>query len=370
MKPYFSIFFLAFFSLGFAQEKTDFSKNFNSFQLDYFYGNILEQSGAEHLITGHPEGFLATWNKRSFGKKLWEQHFNYPDIGFTFGYQDFKNESLGKLYAAYAHYNFYFFNRQSKNKLVLGFGFGLSYITNPYNRITNNKNIAIGSHLNSSTYLKLNYQRENIIKNIGLQAGFTFIHASNASLKAPNKGINTYGFNVGLNYNLNSEEPTLIDSIDKKSYREPIHFNANLYTGVNESDFINTGLHPFMVVSLFADKRLNRKTALQFGAELHLHNYLKEHIRFKYIFNGDVTRTNFPDWKRTSLFVGHELFINKISIVTQIGYYLYAPKILNETIYERVAMKTYFGKSFFASLGIKVHLVNAESLEFGIGYRF
>lgn len=365
MKKIILTFFLISVLHSFSQEES-----VNYLQLDYFYGNILPQNGTEHLITGHPKSLLITWNKRSFGEKLWEQHYNYPDIGITFGYQDFKNQYLGELYAAYAHYNFYFFNRKSKNKLVLGFGIGLGYITNPYNKITNNKNITLGTHLNSSSYLKLFYQRENIIKNIGLQTGFTFIHASNASFRAPNKGINTYGFNVGLNYNLNSRKQIFTNNIDIKNYKEPIHFNANLYVGFNESDYINTGIYPFMVVSLFADKRLNRKTSLQFGAELHLHNYLKEHIKFKYIFNGDVTRTNYPDWKRTSLFVGHELFINKISIITQLGYYLYSPAILNETIYERIAMKTYFGKSYFASLGIKVHLVNAESLEFGIGYRF
>jgi hypothetical protein len=365
MKTFFSLFFLTFFYLGFSQEEKS-----NYLQLDYFYGSILPQSGSKHLITGHPDGFLFSWNKRSFGKNLWEQHYNYPDIGFTFGYQDFKNKNLGKLYAAYAHYNFYFFERESKNKLMLSFGFGLGYSTNPYDKINNNKNIVLGSHLNSSSYLKIFYQRENLIENFGLQAGFTFIHASNASIKAPNKGINTYGLNLGLNYNLNSESQSLIKTIDTINYKEPIHFNAALLTGINESDYIDTGIYPFLVVSLFADKRINRKSALQFGTELHLHNYLKEHIKFQYIFKGDVTRDSYPDWKRASLFIGHELFINKISVITQVGYYIYSPDILEQTIYERVGIKTYFGNSFFASLGVKVHLVNAESLEFGIGYRF
>lgn len=365
MKKIFLSFFLLSIFQSFSQEK-----NSNYIQLDYFYGNILPKNGSTHLITGHPQGFLFSWNKRSFGKKIWEQYFNYPDIGFTLGYQDFKNRSLGELYSAYGHYNFYFFNRASQNKLIFSLGLGLGYNTNPYDKFTNNKNVALGSHINLSSYFKLYYQRENLIKNIGLQFGFNFLHASNASLKAPNKGINSYGLNIGLNYNLNPKKEVFINSVDTINYKEPIHLNLALLAGANESDFINTGIYPFLVVSLFADKRINKKSALQFGTELHIHNYIKEHIKFKTIFNGDVTSTDFPEWKRVSIFAGHELFINKLSIITQIGYYLYSPAILNESIYQRVGIKTYFGKSIFASLGIKVHIINAESFEFGIGYRF
>ena len=101
MKKIFSFFFLLIIWQSFSQEK-----NSNYLQLDYFYGNILPKRGSKHLVTGHPQGFLFSWNKRSLGNKAWQQDFNYPDIGFTFGYQDFKNRSLGELYSAHAHFNF------------------------------------------------------------------------------------------------------------------------------------------------------------------------------------------------------------------------------------------------------------------------
>ena len=370
MRNAFFLFFICSFIITFSQEKKLPSNKSTYLQLDYFYGNILPLDGSRHLITGHPKGILLSWNQRTFGKKLWEQYFNYPDIGFSFGYQDFENKSLGKLYAVYGHYNFYFSNHTSKNKFMLNLGMGLAYNTNPYNKVTNNKNVSFGTHLNSSSFIKLLYQREQLIKNIGIQAGFTFIHASNASFKSPNKGINIWGINLGVNYDLNKESQVYIKTPDNKNYKEPFHFNATLYTGANESDFINTGVKPFVILSFFADKRLNRKTALHFGAELDLHYYLKEYIRFKYIFDGDLTKTSFPDWKRISVFVGHELFINKASLIFQLGYYIYTPSILKESFYERLGFKHYFNNNYFASISVKAHLINAESLEFGIGYRF
>ena len=370
MKNISLFFFFFFFITTFSQEKKSFSNKSTYLQLDYFYGNILAQKGVEHLVTGHPKGFLFSWNQRTFGKNLWEQYFNYPEFGFSFGYQDFENKSLGKLYAVYGHYNYNFFNPRLKNKFVFSFGIGLAYSTNPYDKVTNNKNVSLGTHLNLSSYMKLLYQREHLIKNIGVQAGLVFIHASNASFKSPNKGVNTLGINLGVNYDLNKKKQVYTSTVDHKNYKEPIHFNASLYTGVNESDVISTGIKPFMVLSFFVDKRLNRKRALQFGTELDLQYYLKDYIKYKYIINGDNTTTNLPDWKRVSVFIGHELFINNLSIVSQLGYYIYSPSIIEDTIYERIGVKHYFKNSYFASISLKAHLINAESLEFGIGYRF
>ena len=39
-------------------------------------------------------------------------------------------------------------------------------------------------------------------------------------------------------------------------------------------------------------------------------------------------------------------------------------------IYERIGMKRYLNEKFYASLSVKAHLVDAEALEFGFGYRF
>jgi hypothetical protein len=364
MKKILLTFFLLFILNGFSQEKKS-----NYLQLNYFHGKTLLQKNIEHLATG-PTGFLLSWNQRTFGEKKWQQDYNYPDFGFSFGYIDFNNKNLDKLYGLYAHHDFHLSNRNAAHKFLLSIGAGIAYNTKPYDKITNNKNISLGSHLNLSPLFKIYYAKENIIENIGLQTGFTFIHASNGSSKSPNKGINVYGFNVGLNYNLNSENKEFIVFNDKKKYQESIHFNATILAGVNESDNIDSGAFPFFILSSYVDKRLNRKSALQLGVELHLHYYLREHIKFQNIFNGNINETNHPDWKRVSLILGHELFLNKTSIITQFGYYVYSPFKQEGNFYERVGVKRYFKNSYFASISIKAHLYNAEGLEFGFGYRF
>src|SRR5210317_1908710 len=108
MRYIFGVFCIMYSYVSFSQEtNTD-----TYFDINYFSGNIaLHNNNILHLIQGHPEGLILSWNKKTFGKHIWETQYNYPDYGISFSYQNFKNEVLGKNYGIYGHYNFYFFKR-------------------------------------------------------------------------------------------------------------------------------------------------------------------------------------------------------------------------------------------------------------------
>ena len=340
-------------------------------QSDIMYGNtIAHNSDAPVFLQGHPTGFFISYNERTFGSENWHERFNYPDSGYSFGYQDYHSEILGKLYSVYKHFNFYFFNRKSNNQLIARAGIGLAYNTNPYDKKTNNKNTAFGTHLNSSTYFKLYYQREHLFKNIGLNAGLTFIHASNSNIKSPNSGVNVWALTLGLNYNLQSNDsfPKYISSIENKYFKEPIKLNIAIRGGVNEASIIGSGTKPFFVGSLYLDKRINRKSAIQFGADLYISPMLK---RF-YELNLTIPWSHLKEansFSRIGIFIGHELFINKLSLETQLGYYLKYPFKYEGRIYETLGLKRYLGKKWFASIRLKAHAANAETVELGVGIR-
>lgn len=348
----------------FSQDKKD-----NIFTLDanVFYGTILEHNNdISHLITDHPTGFILSYNKKTYGFKDWESRFNYPDWGFSFIYQDMKDARLGDNYSLYAHYNFYFLKRH----LNLRIGQGLAYNTNPYDKVTNFKNNAYGSHILSTTYLMFNYKKDNIFKGFGLQAGISLIHYSNANFKAPNTSTNTFVFNVGTSYMLDYEnEPDYIPSTEDKTFKEKIKYNIAFRTGVNESDVIGVGQFPFYIVSAYADKRLNRKSAIQVGADVFFSKFLEELICFYSVAFPELDVSGDEDWKRAGVFIGHELFINKMSIVTQLGYYIYYPYDFEGRVYNRVGLKRYFGDTFFGAITLKSHGAKAEAVEFGIGVR-
>ena len=335
---------------------------------NYFGGSILlHDESISHLITDHSAGFILSVNQKRYGEEEWEAYYGYPDTGFTFAYQDMKNPTLGENYGLYAHYNFYFLNRNVQFRI----GQGIAYNTNPYDRETNFRNNAYGSQILSSTMAMINYQKENIVSGLGIKAGISLIHYSNANFKAPNASTNTAALNIGLTYDLDGG--IQYNYIPKKApgenFKEPIHYNLVARGGINESDVIGSGQFGFVVLSAYADKRIGRKSALQLGTDVFFSYFLDELIRFQSTSFPELNVAPDADFKRVGLFVGHELFINKLSLITQLGYYVYYPFDFEGRVYQRIGLKRYFGDKIFGSVTLKTHAAAAEAVEFGIGIR-
>ncbi len=358
-----SLIFLGVFCYA-QEEKAPFAYTLDVSQ---FYGSILRHNpDISHLLTSHPAGLIVSYNKKTFGEKQWEQDFGYPDVGYSAIYQDLNNSILGRNIGLYAHYNFYFLNRNLQFRL----GQGLAYSTNPYDAETNFRNNAYGSRILSSTYLLLNYQKENIINGLGFKAGISVVHYSNANLRAPNTSTNTFAFNAGLVYTMQDDKnPTYIKTPKPEKKQEPIHFNAIFRSGINESDVIGSGQFPFYILSGYADKRLGRRSAIQLGTDIFFSNFLKQLIEFQAVSFPELEVEEGTDFKRVGVFVGHELFVNKLSVVTQLGYYVYYPFDFEGRVYNRVGLKRYFGDQWFGAVTLKSHGAKAEAVEFGIGIR-
>ena len=346
----------------YAQEE----KNSTYFDFNYFAGNIaLHNNDILHLIKGHPDGFVFSFNKKTFGHQAWEQRYNYPDYGLSLSYQDLKNDVLGNNFGLYAHYNFYFFKRN----LMLRIAQGLAYNTNPYDKFENPKNIAFGSDILSSTYLMLNYKKDFLFNRFGFQTGLSLFHYSNANVKAPNTSVNTIAFNVGLTYHLDTERSEFITDLQDEKFTEKIKYNIAFRSGINQSDVIGSEQFPFYILSGYADKRLSHVSAIQIGADVFFSNFLKELIYYQSVSFPELNVSGDEDYKRVGLFAGHELFINKMSVVTQFGYYVYYPFDFEGRTYIRVGLKRYFGKNLFGAITLKSHGAKAEAVEFGVGVR-
>lgn len=369
LQVYLLLIYLIGFSTPFYGQDAEEQKPF-SLELDYYYGTILEHNpDINHLITDHPEGFVLSYNRKTYGFNAWERRYNYPDWGFTLTYQDLKNDPLGENIGLYGHFNFYFLNRS----LMLRIGQGIAYANNPYDRDENFLNNAYGSHLLSTTMVKANFVQERFWGGFGFNAGITLIHYSNANVKAPNNSTNTFALSAGLSYQFDHENfPDYVPFEGKQKYTEPMHFNLVFRSGINESDIIGQGQFPFYVFSGYVDKRINHKSTFQAGVDLFFAEFLKELIFFRSVAFPEENVSGEEDWKRVGIFIGHELRFNKVAFVSQLGYYIYYPYDFEGRLYNRLSLKRYFGKSerIFATVGVKAHGAKAEAVEFGLGIRF
>ena len=366
MKKHIYILFLFGFLFANAQE----NKSSSYVDFNYFYGNIIEHAPElKPIIQAHPTGFIFSWNKKKLGDSKFERTFNYPDFGFTASYTNFHTDALGEVYSLYAHYNFYLLNRNNKTQLKLTTGFGLGYATSPFDKETNSKNWVIGSKIVAAVYLKLAYERQYLIGNFGVNAGFSLLHYSNASFNVPNLGINTVAATVGVNYNFDEEISAPERGLEAIAYQKnKIRFGAAFRTGFNESLINNSGLFPFYTFTAFAEKKLSYTSTVSFGADLFLSTFMKGYIEWNNIQEGVPNQTD--DWKRVGVFAGYELNMERFSVVGQIGYNVYYPYDYVSRIYERFGFRKHFNDHFFADLTLKINMFRAEALEFGVGYRY
>ena len=161
---------------------------------------------------------------------------------------------------------------------------------------------------------------------------------------------------------MDEEDPEYIvlDSSEiHKKIKEPIKYNIIFRSGLNESDVVGSGQFPFYIVSAYVDKRINRKSAFQLGAEVFFSNFLKEYIYYRSVSFVEDSTSGDEDYKRVGFFVGHELFINRMSLVTQLGYYVYYPFDFEGRTYNRIGLKYYFRKKWFGVVSLKAHAAKA-----------
>ena len=340
---------------------------YETVDVSFLRGNVvLHSPELAHLITGHPEGVMVSFSKKTNGNQEWEAIYNYPDYGGYFLYQDLKNQQLGECYAIGAHYNFYFLKRHLMVKIAQG----VALTTHPYDKVSNSKNTAFGSKFMANTNFLIDYKKENLVGNFGVQAGLAFTHYSMGRVKSPNSGLNTIGLNVGVNYNFREVQYRNVDTtLANVRFTEPVRFNAVFRGGVNESPVIGSGQKPFYHLSAYADKRIGRKSALQLGIEGFATTSNKEYIKYRAIAFPNEPMDADTDYKRVGVFVGHELFINRLSIEVQVGYYAYDPAKHDVSFYDRVGLKYYITKKIFGALSVKTHGFLAEALELGVGVR-
>ncbi len=327
-----------------------------SIDLNYQWGRVFPFENYFTGKKGKVNTFVLGFNKQTFGAKEWERTYNYPNYGVSFVYQSNNQAFLGDVYSLMLHYTHFFFER----KLAMKIADGLSYCTNPFVVGTNEENVFITSVLSNGFLFSLQWREENLWKGLGWQAGLSFTHYSNGKIKLENKGLNTWFGHIGLNYSLGVEQKSFITESVSKALDKHLHYNFIARGGVNENAS-RTGYDKLYTLSLYADKRLSKKTRIQFGCDYFASDFLKHEL--------EASGRGRYSSKRVGLFVGHDLVFNRFSVPIQIGCYVYNPTSYKKAIYQRVGANYLLNKHLFMSLAVKVHLGSAEALEYGLGLR-
>ena len=166
-----------------------------------FDNDVLSYSGELNLV----------WQTN--GKKPWHQLQNFPRLSLGLRYHSLGDKDVvGDAIGLRANIDLPFF-RKEKSALHFGFSTGIAFLTQPFDRISNQENNAIGSHWNSSVDIKFEYERK-LNKNIKIHFGIGFSHYSNGARKLPNLGLNLPHVYIGISPYVGSYEKEYFQFLD------------------------------------------------------------------------------------------------------------------------------------------------------------
>ena len=328
------------------------------------YGFIWNFSpDVSHLANQHMPAFELNLTKQTKGSKPWQQEYRYPQVGYSLYYFAFDPaKPVGNALALLVHAGKKFY-KTKRTTLQWRLGFGTAYVEKRYDFENNFKNIAISQAMNFTLNGQLNFNYQ-LSQKVNFNLGLGLTHISNGSLKKPNFGINLPTMHAGVGVNIakgdNEYKKDSVVPFKRKTY---IHISP--FMGLKETYPVNGPRYFLGGMNAYIERRMNRKSGLNVGLDFSYDNSKKIQI-----VNDSLNLKNvFLDRTQAAIIAGHELYINRLSLITQMGVYLRDPTHLNKAYYQKVGFKYYVSDKVFVGMIMKIHLGIADWIEWGGGIR-
>ncbi|MEN8251247.1 MAG: acyloxyacyl hydrolase [Bacteroidota bacterium] len=327
------------------------------------YGFIIIHSRAiREIKDSYPIGFEIDFSWHQNGQKQWDNCHCYPRVGLMVNYFYFDNpEILGNGFSA-VYYIEPFFGAHRKLSFSTRAGAGLTYLTNPYDEVTNPNNLSYSTHLNSFLLIDLtvNYR---ISEKISLNVSGSYNHTSNGGIKVPNKGLNFPTAGLGIDY---TYEPQEFINWDKTKFKETGKKRQRLdmdMLGILKSYKHGEPLeHLIWGGSVNYSYQIGRLSALVGSTELMVNGVVKEEMKRKGIQG--------VSHARVGLLFGHEFLMGRYHFSTQMGIYAYRPYVDNDydLLYQRYKLTYRFANGLYTGISLKAHRQVADYFDIRIGY--
>jgi hypothetical protein len=334
------------------------------------YGFIIgHRPDMQRLIKGNIYGGELNYIYRTCGNECWQGMYNYPEFGFCMVHLNLgNNQELGSLTAIYPYTNLRLTNARRNFRLNLRLGFGLAYISKPYDVVNNPYNVAIGSHYNG--FVNLRFSTFFMITSaLRLDAGVGFSHASNGAIKMPNLGLNMPSVNLGIGYVFGSKtmcykRDTLLES-DLKKDKHKWHASLIGVMGIKESE--KYGSAEYTAYGLIYNMYYTKNYKNQFGGGLELAYNNATIYQWK---KDSVSNIRTRDVLQVGCKVGYAFTFNRLSFPIDFGVYVYKKQPLNGWFFHRIGVRYMVTKHLIANVTLLTHFAKADYFEWGIGYQF
>ncbi|MBC8109779.1 MAG: acyloxyacyl hydrolase [Verrucomicrobia bacterium] len=313
------------------------------------------------LAQSRPYSFEMSFARQADGSKIWHKPFRYPQTGITAGFMDFRNPILGQVFYLFPFAEKTMLGKQQA-QVRFKFGTGLVYVAKPFDVDNNFQNVAISSrfvYLLQGT-LSGNFQ---VCKNWKIKTGLVFTHFSNASFTQPNAGVNVPSVMLGINYQPDFQNYIQLPDTFSRMFSKRITFNILGVFTVQEIGLPDGKKYWGANLISYIGKPVSYKSALVAGIDFFVNSAQKQLVE-----DNKISGSKKPDFKQAGITFGHELLMSRLSLLTQLGVYVYAPYSNAQAVYQRYGLKYKTGRRTNIGIFLKSHYGTAEYVEWGAGF--
>lgn len=310
-----------------------------------------------HLAQSHPVGLQLEYLIHTQNTQ-WAQAYGYPHFGVSLGVLDYRNPKLGQSLS-----NLIFLQVPAAAWLDYRIGTGLGIHTRPFDLNKNHQNLMLGSRATLALYGQVNFRPS---KKIPWCVGLGLLHFSNGSFTQPNSGINTIYLHSGFQL-AKTNWPKIITYLNRaESEIDPNNWSPwsaifNVSAGMVEKFPVGGRKYGVYQVQSHVQYRVGYKSGLYTGLTLKKNEAIRAYINE----NPDLGSSDFM----LGLPIGHELYMGRLSMIIELGFYVYKRHSLFPDIYQRYGLRYQLNSNFVAGLTLNTHRAKAECFELSVGYR-
>lgn len=299
--------------------------------------------------------------KTTYGKKSWEQLYNFPSLGMGYFHGNLGNDEVFGI--ADALYGFIEAPYAPEKKVSFGykFGFGLAHLSKKADLYQNIYNLAIGSHFNAFIHFSFDLKLNLMQNRLFVKTGLGFKHMSNGKIQTPNLGLNIFDWHLTTGYYFGRRIPQIYKPLP---IRNKHTFMAILAGGVKEFTEPNLGKYFAGNTTLEYEYAIQNKISVGLGTDLFYDGVVDKELSQ----NDDPKATVHA--LRAGIHASYIIYYHKIGFIVQMGSYIAPYYEGNGYIYHRVGFRAKITEHILANLTMKTHWAKADIVEFGLGYYF
>lgn len=286
----------------------------------------------------------------------------YPRQGLLLAYYDYDVALLGKSATAA-----YFLEPTYRISDRVSFSFkgsmGVSYLTNPFDSISNPGNQSYSTHL--SIYLLVGIGTwVRLSEKWWVNPNINYQHISNGGSSQPNKGINWPTAGIAVTYQPVSRPWYTGTRTTANYWRDyPTRYNVSLL-GTVRRGYDEAGereRYGVMGLALQAGRQVGALNMLTLGAEVYRDEELKEKLRRDGLNASAV---------KAGILVGHEFLLGRFQFGQGLGVYVFDQTPYYDRIYHRWGLQYRIKHHISVGVNLLAHRHIAEFVDFRIGYTF